>query len=91
MLNFPSYVKIRSYIYNIGPNYFTNFVRYFVQFYRSVLLHLHFANIQKKRKLQPVNEYCKSCGGRVTHPAKVEDLGDGFGDEQDFRPVTTYD
>lgn len=29
------------------------------------------------------------CFLMFTHLAKVEDLGNGLGDEQDFRPVTT--
>lgn len=28
--------------------------------------------------------------GTATHPAEVEDLGDGLRDEQDFRPVTSH-
>ena len=30
------------------------------------------------------------CCRTLTHPAKVEDLGDGLGDEQDFGPVTSH-
>lgn len=26
----------------------------------------------------------------ITHPTVVEDLGNGLGDEEDFRPVATY-
>lgn len=28
------------------------------------------------------------CITGATHPTEVEDLGDGFGDEEDFGPVT---